>query len=126
MASAAWRLVSSFGEDHLAHGVDAVALEEHVLRADEAHALRAERDGVGDLIGRVGVRADVELAELVGHLHQRVELLEREALLAVERLGDEHLHDLRRRGLHLAGEDLAAGAVDGDELALFEDGVARR
>ena len=31
------------GEDHLAHGVDALGLEEHVLGAAEADALGAER-----------------------------------------------------------------------------------
>ncbi len=45
------------GEDHLAHAHDAVAAEEHVLGAAEADALGAERDGVGGLVGLVGVGA---------------------------------------------------------------------
>ena len=57
------------GEDHLAHGGDAVAAEEHVLRAAEADALRAEGDGVGRLVGLVGVGAHQQLAPLVGPLH---------------------------------------------------------
>ena len=39
-------VVEVVGEDHLAHRVDAVALEEHVLGAGEADADGAERDGV--------------------------------------------------------------------------------
>ena len=38
------------GQDHFAHGVDAIAFEEHVLGAAQADAFGAERDGVGDLI----------------------------------------------------------------------------
>ena len=32
------------GQDHLAHGVDAIAFKEHMLRAAQADARRAERD----------------------------------------------------------------------------------
>jgi hypothetical protein len=38
-------------------GVDAVALEEHVLGAGEADAVGAERDGLGGLLRGVGVGA---------------------------------------------------------------------
>jgi hypothetical protein len=54
------------GQDHLAHRVDAVALEEHVLGAAEADALGAERHRVGDLVGLVRVGADLQAAQLVG------------------------------------------------------------
>src|SRR6267142_6437379 len=37
-------LLERLGEDHLAHGIDAVSLEEHVLGARQADALRAEGD----------------------------------------------------------------------------------
>jgi hypothetical protein len=57
-------VLDGVGEDHLAHGVDAVALEEHVLGAAEADAGGAERDGVLRLLGRVGVGADLELGGL--------------------------------------------------------------
>ena len=39
-------VVGVVGEDHFAHGVDAIAFEEHVLRAAEADAGRAERDRI--------------------------------------------------------------------------------
>jgi DNA-binding MarR family transcriptional regulator len=42
----AFPLLERLGEDHLAHRVDAVALEEHVLGAAEADADGAERDRV--------------------------------------------------------------------------------
>ncbi len=50
------------GEDHLAHRHDALALEEHVLRAAEADALGAEGDRVAALVGLVGVRAHAHRA----------------------------------------------------------------
>ena len=118
MATAVSRRFLRVGQDHLAHGVDAVALEEHVLGAAEADALRAEGDRVGDLVGLVRVGADLQAAELVGPAHELREVAVGRALLAVERLVDEHLDDFRRRGLHFAGEDFAAGAVDGEEVAL--------
>ena len=43
--------VVAFGEDHFAHGVDAIAFEEHVLGAAKADAGRAESEGVCDLLG---------------------------------------------------------------------------
>jgi len=43
--------LDGLGEDHLAHGVDAVAFEEHVLGAAEADAAGAERDRVFGLDG---------------------------------------------------------------------------
>jgi hypothetical protein len=39
------------GEDHLAHRIDPLTTEEHVLGAAEADALGAEGDGLGDWSG---------------------------------------------------------------------------
>jgi len=108
------------GEDHLAHGVDAVALEEHVLGAREADAGGAERDGVGGLLGGVGIRADLEARDLRAPLHELVVVPEllglAGGLVAVEQAGD----DLGGGGLDLAGVDGAGGAVDREEVALGE------
>ena len=49
-------LLEGLGENHLAHRVDAVAFEEHVLRARQSDADGAERHGVGRLLRRIGVR----------------------------------------------------------------------
>ncbi len=46
------------GQDHLAHGVDAVAFEEHVLGAAKADAGRAESDGVARLLRLIRIGAD--------------------------------------------------------------------
>ena len=46
------------GQDHLAHGVNTISLEEHVLGAAQADADGAEGDGVGGLFGGIGVGAD--------------------------------------------------------------------
>ena len=59
------------GEDHLPHGDDPLAVEEHVLGAAEADPLGAERAGLGGVRGRVGVGADLERPDLVGPGHQR-------------------------------------------------------
>ncbi len=113
-------LVERLREDHFAHRVDAVALEEHVLRAAEADARRAERDRVLGLLRRVGVGAHVHARRLVAPFHQLLEVPELlrlpGGLVVVDQPGD----DLGRRGLHASRVHLARGAVDRHEVAFFE------
>ena len=63
-------------ENHFAHRVNAVALEEHVFGAREADAHGAECDGVLRLLRRVRVRADGQARGLGAPLHQLREALE--------------------------------------------------
>ena len=65
---AAARLV--LGHDHLAHGGEPVALEEHVLRPAEADALGAEVATAMRVGRRVGVDADPDVPQVVGPLHE--------------------------------------------------------
>ena len=58
------------GEDHLAHDIDAIALEEHVFRAGQADAHGPEGHGVLGLLGGVGVGADLELGGLGAPFHE--------------------------------------------------------
>src|SRR5690606_573053 len=67
--------ITGFREKHLAHGMDALAVEEHVLRAAQADALRPELAGLLRVLWRIGVRADGESPERIGPLHQPVEVL---------------------------------------------------
>ena len=98
------------GEDHLAHREDAVALEEHVLGAAEADALGAEVARRARVVRRVGVGADLELARLVGPVHE----------------GRELARQLRLEHRDLALQHLAGGAVDGDDVALLAASRRRR
>jgi hypothetical protein len=61
------------GEDHLAHGVNAVALEEHVLGAAQADARGAERDAFSVCSG---VSALVRTCSRVTFEHQSISWLE--------------------------------------------------
>ena len=92
------------GEDHLAHRLDAALVEEHVLGAAQPDALGAEAHGGLGVGRRVGIGAHAELAHLVGPGDERGELAGK----------------LRLDHVDLAGQHLAGGAVDGDEVALFE------
>ena len=116
--------LNSLGEDHLAHGVDAVALEEHVLGAAEADAAGAERDGDLGLRGRVGVGPHLELGGLRAPFHELLEALILLGLLGgriiVQQAGD----DLGRGGLDLARVDFAGGAIDREVVAFVEELVA--
>ena len=64
--------IDSFGENHLAHCVDAVAAEEHVFGAAQPDALRAERDCVPALVRLVGVCADAQVRTPSAHFINRL------------------------------------------------------
>ena len=97
------------GEDHVAQQVDALAAEEHMLRAAEADPFRAQPHRLRRLLRRVGVRAHAELAVTV---RPPQELLG----------GPAHLG---RDALDGVEDDLARLAVDGDHLALAHHPAAR-
>jgi len=108
------------GEDHLAHGLDTVALEEHVLGAGQADARRAEGEGV---LVCSGVSALVRTWRRVALAHQSMSVLNIRYVslfFGSRRLIDQHLDDLGRRGRNLPAIDIAGGAVDGEEVAFLE------
>ena len=100
--------VVGVGEDHLAHGEDAVVVEEHVLGAAQADALGAEGARRARVGRGLGVGAHPQPARGVRPFHQPGEIA-----------GEFRLaHGDRAR------QDLAGRAVDGDGLALLEDAAA--
>ena len=96
------------GHDHPLHLRLAVGGHEHVLGAAQPDALGAEGARAARVLGRVGVGAHAERAQLVAPLKQRVEA-------RVDLGGDER--DVVQR-------DGAGRAVDGDEVALVQDALA--
>ena len=66
-------VIDVVGQNHLAHGVDAIAFEEHVLGAGEADADRTKGEGVLRLLWVVGVTADIEAGSQRAPLHQLLE-----------------------------------------------------
>ena len=70
------------GENHLAHGVDTVALEEHVLGPAETDANGAKRDGVPRLFGRVGIGAHRHAGRVSHHFISCWKLLNFSVFLA--------------------------------------------
>ena len=108
------------GEDHLAHGVDAVPLEKHMLGAAQADTGGAERDGVFHLPRRVGVGANLHFGDLGTPVHDLREVPVSAAALGGGLVLEQALDDFRRGGLDFARENLAAGAVDGQEIAFLE------
>ncbi len=100
------RLLSSrqvFGEDHLAHRLDTVALEEHMLGAAQADPLGAEAAGDLRVMGRIRVGAHAERTYLIRPFHD----------------GPEVPGKLRIDRGHLAEHDVSGAAVEGDKVALF-------
>ena len=89
---------------------DALLVEEHVLGAAEADALGAEGARRARVERRVGVRAHLHRSRRVGPRHELAEL-------AAER---------RAHGRDRAVVDVAAAAVEGDDVALLERDVLGR
>ena len=66
--------LGSLGYDHLADGLNAVALEEHVLGAAQTDALGAKGHSLGGVTGSISVGADLQGSSGVGPLHEAVEV----------------------------------------------------
>ena len=103
-------LVDRLREDHLAHLRLAVGGHEHVLGAAQADARGAELARLARILGRVGVRAHAEPAQLVGPLEHALEV---------------HRH-LRLDERDVVDRDLAGRAVDRDAVALARGRSRRR
>ena len=99
-------LFDGVGADHLAERRNTVGLEEHVLGAAKADALRAERGGLLRIRGGIRVGADSHRLVFVGQLHDAAEVAGRS------------IRSNRRDALAV---DVAGGTVEGDDVALFID-----
>ena len=64
------------GEDHFAHGVDAIAFEEHVFGPGQADAGGAEGEGDARLFWGVGIGADREAGCFGAPVHEQFEVFE--------------------------------------------------
>jgi len=93
------------GQDHFAHGLDAVAFKEHVFGAAKADALRAEIAGDGRVARRVGIRPDAQLLGFIGPLHDDAEVAGK----------------LRGDRFHFAQHHFAGGAVQRNVIAFGND-----
>ena len=90
------------GNDHLAHSLDTLALEEHVLGTAQADALCTEVAGLLGVTRGVSVGVNLQLTELVRPAHEAAEVAGNGS-----RSGGD--------GLTV---DVAGGAVDGNVVAL--------
>jgi hypothetical protein len=107
LARAAFRASSVSARIILAHRVDAIPSKNMCSVRVRPMPTAPNATAFGGLLRRVGVGADAHARRVGAPLHQLLEVLELLGLLgrlvAVDQAGD----DLRRRGLHLAGVDLA-------------------
>ena len=90
------------GQDHFAHRLHSLRLEEHVLRADEPDPFRTELERHAGIGRRIGVGSDSELPCLVGPFHDRVEIP----------------REFRFHQGNLPQNDFPRGPVEGDGIAL--------
>ena len=107
------------GQDHLAHGVNLAALEEHVLGARQTHALGAEGDGRLALVGLIRIGADAKGAIFVSPGHQLLIGEHGLVCLALARAKQVPQHVGRRR-LERAVQHLTRGPIQGDLVPLAD------
>ena len=96
--------------DHLVHGRQTIGTEEHVLGTTQADALSTQLTSLSCVGGVVGVGLDAEMTDFVGP-------------------GEDLLEvgvDLRRDERQARSEDLTGRTVEGDHVALVDDGVTDR
>ena len=103
-------LLGGLGHDHVLHVRQPFLLHEHVLGAAEADALGAELPGLAGILGRVGVGAHPQTADLVGPAEHGVDVLV----------------DGRGRKFGLAEDHPAGRAVHGDPVAVVDHRCRRR
>ena len=96
----------------MAHGINAVALEEHVLGSAQADPGRTERDGIFHLTWRIGVGANLHLGRLGAPCHDLGKVFICSTALSGGLVFEQALDDFRRGGLDFARINLAAGAID--------------
>ncbi len=74
-----------FSEDHAAHLVNALCVEEHVLGAAQADAFGAQFACLGGILWRFGIGAHLQATVLIGPGEQDLEVL------ATARFGFRHI-----------------------------------
>ena len=94
-------------KDHLAHRLNAIAFEEHVLGAAEADAFGAKVASPLGVGRRVGVGANLQRAILVGPLHDLGEVAAQLGFLGVDRADHDFAGRAVERDRVLARERLA-------------------
>ncbi len=106
--------------DHLAHGGDPVALEEHVLRAAEPDPLRPERSRDARVTRCVGIGSHPKPADCVRPFEHAREGLIEWRIGRPLRPGHD-AHDFARDGWQRAAIDRATGAVDCQPISFLYD-----
>src|SRR5512135_3595097 len=99
-------------KNHLAHGLNAIALKKHMLGAAQTYSLAAEGLGDGGLVRLIRVGAHAERAHLIRPFHEFGELLIDTRLLGFQRAGEQYLKDFGRKRLDLTLVNLTCTAVD--------------
>ncbi len=107
-------------DDHLAHCIDPLSFEEHMLRPAEPYAFGPESDRYGSLIRLIGVGPDTKFSRFISPLHDKGKILVDFGFLRFQGLVHEHPEHLRGNGLHLSDEYLTGRAIERDVIALLD------
>jgi len=112
------------GENHLPHGVDAVAFKKHMLRSGQPDSFRTKGNGFFGLVRLVGIGPDLQAPEFIGPAEQRDIVLVDLRALGGKALVDEHPQNFRRPGRDLPRKDFSCRTIQGKVLSLTNNAVA--
>ena len=107
-------------QNHLAHRINPIALEEHMLRAAKTNSAGSESNGIGNLRGRIRIRPDALLCGLLAPVHQLGEILIIATFLRIQFFVYQYLNNFRRSGFQLTTKYFTSGTIDRHKISLFE------
>ena len=108
-------------ENHLAHGINAVAFKEHVLGTAQTNTFCTKRHGLTDLLRSIGVGANTKSAIAIRKIHDKLKVARHATLGWLHGASHQPLLQFTISSIDLALDDFAGGAVDREEIALFQD-----
>ena len=109
-----------FCQNHLAHCIDAIALEKHVFGPGEANPFRPKLDRVLNLARGIGIRTHTQFSESVGPAHELLEFLVSRTTLGRGLVLQKPLNDLRRRGFQLSGINITHKSIEREVVTLLQ------
>ena len=92
-----------------------------MLGTAQTNTFRSERHGLTDLLRSIGVGANTKTAIAIRKVHDKLKVTRHTALRWLHGASHQHLLQLTVSSVDLALDDFAGGAVDREEIALFQD-----
>ena len=92
-----------------------------MLGTAQTNTFCTKRHGLTDLLRSIGVGANTKSAIAIRKVHDKLKVASHAALGWLHGASHQHLLQFTVSSVDLALDDFASGAVNGEEIALFQD-----